>query len=139
MKGMIEVRFALRALMEAERTDANESDMQHLRRELNRVYDRFVKQHGHISSLVNKQAMGDDPEYPLLHALERDYDKGISKETARTHGVEPREPSAVKAAIFSKRVMAPTREIINVESAKDALVVSMNERGRIDLDRKSVV
>lgn len=134
MKGMIEVRFALRALMEAERTDANESDMQHLRRELNRVYDRFVKQHGHISSLVNKQAMGDDPEYPLLHALERDYDKGISKETARTHGVEPREPSAVKAAIFSKRVMAPTREIINVESAKDALVVSMNERGRIDLE-----
>ncbi|MGH7215664.1 MAG: DEAD/DEAH box helicase family protein, partial [Nitrospiraceae bacterium] len=134
IKGMVEIRLALRSLMEAERTDAEEAHLQTLRRDLNRVYDRFVKQHGHVSSLVNKQAMGDDPEYPLLHALERDYDKGISKETARKHGVEPREASAVKAAIFTKRVMAPTREITTVESAKDALVVSMNERGRVDLD-----
>lgn len=134
IKGMVEIRLALRSLMEAERTDADDAQLQALRRDLNRAYDRFVKQHGHISSLVNKQAMGDDPEYPLLHALERDYDKGISKETARKHGVEPREASAVKAAIFTKRVMAPTREITTVESAKDALVVSMNERGRVDLD-----
>ncbi|CAJ0807661.1 hypothetical protein R77560_04607 [Ralstonia thomasii] len=134
IKGMIEVRLALRALMAAERTDADDAQLHALRRDLNRVYDRFVKQHGFISSLVNKQAMGDDPEYPLLHALERDYDKGISKDSAAKNGVEPREPTAQKAAIFTKRVMAPRRDITSVSNAKDALVVSMNERGRVDLD-----
>lgn len=132
--GMIGVRTALRELMAAERDDAPISRLDALRRDLNRTYDAFTKRHGHLSSLPNKQAMGDDPDYPLLHSLERDYDKGISKETAKKNGVEPRAPSAAKAAIFSKRVIAPTRAVHTVESAKDALVVSMNETGRVNLD-----
>ena len=79
--------------------------------------------------------MSEDPEYPLLHAIESDYDKGISPETAKKHGVEPRAPSANKAAIFFKRVMSPRKEVKHVETAKDALVVSMNESGRIDFAR----
>lgn len=136
IKGMIGVRGALRELMQAERSEfTTDDELAHRRAALNRVYDAFVKRYGFISSLANRSAMGDDPEYPLLHALERDYDKGISKEVAVKNGVEPREPSAKKAAIFTKRVMTPYREIIQVETAKDALVVSMNEVGRIDLDR----
>lgn len=136
IKGMIGVRGALRELMQAERSEFTPDDELAQRRAiLNRVYDEFVKRHGFISSLPNRSAMGEDPEYPLLHALERDYDKGISKEVAAKNGVEPREPSAKKAAIFSKRVMTPFREITRVETAKDALVVSMNGVGRIDLDR----
>jgi N12 class adenine-specific DNA methylase len=81
-----------------------------LRNRLNSTYDGFVKKYGHITSLVNKQAMSEDPDYPLLQSLERDYDKGISKETAKKHGVEPREPNAQKAAIFSRRVMSPRQQ-----------------------------
>lgn len=135
VKGMIEVRDTLRNLMTAERDGVvDEGELDTLRTRLNVVYDKFVKQYGFISSQVNKLAMSDDPEYPLLHALERDYDRGVSKDVAKKNGVEPREPSANKAAIFTKRVMSPVREITRVETAKDALVVSMNETGGVDID-----
>lgn len=104
-----------------------------LRAELNRRYDRFVAKHGHLSAQPNRLAMVDDPEYPLLFALERDYDKGVSPDMARKHGVPARAATAEKAAIFSRRVLKPRREITTVASPKDALVVSMNERGRVDL------
>lgn len=140
IKGLVGIRTQLRELMVAERTTrgtpGSDPDMQleRMRNALNRTYDGFVKKHGHISSLVNKQAMGEDPDFPLLQSLERDYDKGISKETAKKHGVEPREASAQKAAIFSRRVMSPRQEVTHVESSKDALVVSMNETGRVDME-----
>lgn len=134
VKGMIAVRTVLRDLMSAEQSEySSEHELDQLREQLNKTYDEFVKRHGHISAMVNRQAMRDDPEYPLLHALERDYDKGITKDTAKKHGVESREPYANKAAIFSKRVIAPSRQITSVETGKEALVVSMNETGRIDL------
>lgn len=97
--------------MQAEQSEFTSDEDLAQRAMLNKVYDAFVKRNGFISSLANRSAMGDDPEYPLLHALERDYDKGISKDVALKNGVEPREPSAKKAAIFSKRVMTPYREI----------------------------
>jgi N12 class adenine-specific DNA methylase/predicted RNA methylase len=140
IKGMVGIRTQLRELMMAERTtrgaSGSEPDMQleRMRNRLNTTYDGFVKKHGHITALVNKQAMSEDPDYPLLQSLERDYDKGISKETAKKHNVEPREPNAQKAAIFSRRVMSPRQEVTHVESSKDALVVSMNETGRVDMD-----
>ncbi|MCY0853060.1 Eco57I restriction-modification methylase domain-containing protein [Cupriavidus sp. D39] len=71
IKGMVDARLSLRALMAAERTDATDDELQALRRDLNRVYDRFVKQHGFVSSQVNKQAMGDDPEYPCCMPLKK--------------------------------------------------------------------
>ncbi|NLP65522.1 N-6 DNA methylase [Paraburkholderia sacchari] len=135
IKGMTDIRNVLRDLMRAERRDdAREEDLAMLRGKLNVVYDAFVKRNGHVNSLVNRQAMSEDPDYPLLQSLERDYDKGISKDLAKKNNVDPREPSAEKAAIFSKRVMSPRREVTKVESAKDALVVSMNETGGVDLD-----
>nr|WP_318290171.1 DEAD/DEAH box helicase family protein [Paraburkholderia sp. BL8N3] len=135
IKGMTDIRNVLRDLMRAERReDVPEADLAMLRGKLNVVYDAFVKRNGHVNSLVNRQAMSEDPDYPLLQSLERDYDKGISKEVAKKNGVEPRDPSAQKAAIFNTRVMSPRREVTHVESAKDALVVSMNETGGVDLD-----
>jgi N12 class adenine-specific DNA methylase/predicted RNA methylase len=132
--GMVGVRDAMRALMDAELTDLPEPEVAALRVALNQVYDRFVKKHGHISAQVNRLVMSEDPAYPLLQALERDYDKGVSADLARKHGTEARPPKADKAAIFSRRVMTARREITSVDSPKDALVVSMNERGRVDMD-----
>ncbi len=136
IKGMIHIKGALRQLMLAEQSEqANDETLINRRRELNQAYDQFVRKCGHISSQANRLAMHEDPEYPLLHALERDYDRGVSAEMAKKHGVSTRPASAKKAAIFEKRVIAPRKEITHVESAKDALVVSMNESGRIDLAR----
>lgn len=135
IKGMIEIRHALRSLMAAERSERSGEEAITSRREhLNRVYDRFVKRNGYVSSQANKQAFVEDPDYALLHSLEREYDRGISKEVARKNHVEPREPNAKKAEIFTQRVMTPYREITKVETAKDALVVSMNETGKVDMD-----
>ncbi|WP_238984957.1 Eco57I restriction-modification methylase domain-containing protein [Candidatus Glomeribacter gigasporarum] len=135
IKDMIHIRTALRELMRAEQTEHMDPATLAMRRaRLNTVYDGFVRRHGYISAWGNKQAMGEDPDYPLLQSLEHHYDKGISKETAQKHGVAPREPGAQKAAIFSKQVMSPRREIRTVDSAKDALVVSMNETGGVDLE-----
>jgi len=134
IKGMIGIRTALRSLMAAERSsDASSEEVTALRAKLNRDYDSFVKQNGYISALPNKQAMGDDPDYPLLHSLERDYDKGISKEIAQRDGVAARAPTAKKAAIFSKRVISPHRDVTSANNAKDAMLVSLNESGRINI------
>ncbi|MFD2274739.1 hypothetical protein ACFS07_36210 [Undibacterium arcticum] len=103
IKGMIDIRAALRELMAAERAGYESDDaIDSMRGRLNKSYDSFNKKHGYISALPNKQAMSDDPDYPLLHSLERDYDRGISKEIAKRDGVEAREPSAKKADIFLK-------------------------------------
>ncbi len=135
IKDMIHIRTALRELMRAEQAEnTNDVMLAMLRARLNTIYDGFIRRHGYISSLMNKQAMGEDPDYPLLRSLEHHYDKGVSKETAQKHGVAPRPPSVQKAAIFSKRVISSCREIRTVDSAKDALVVSMNETGGVDLE-----
>ncbi|MBA6105247.1 DEAD/DEAH box helicase family protein [Pseudomonas monteilii] len=136
IKGMVRIREALRMLMQGEQSATiTDADLANKRQALNQVYDQFTRKFGHVSAQANRLAMSEDPEYPLLHALESDYDKGVSAETAKKHGVDPRAPSAKKAAIFTKRVMGPRKEVTQVESAKDALVVSMNQSGRIDLPR----
>lgn len=136
IKGMIGLRDTLRELMQAERLESTTSDaLESKRAALNRIYDDFVRRQGHVSAQANRLVMSDDPDYPLLAALESNYDKGITPETAKKHGVSPRAPSADKAAIFSRRVIGPRKEITHAESAKDALVVSMNETGTIDFER----
>ncbi len=136
IRSLITVRDNLRELMREEHSEwSSDEHLERLRTRLNRVYDDHVKRHGYISAIVNRQSMGDDPDYPLLQSLEHDYDKGISKEVAQREGVEPREPSVRKAPIFTKRVIKPRREISQVTTAKDALVVALNETGRVNLPR----
>jgi predicted RNA methylase len=136
IRGMLAIRDCLTDLMRAERLEtARDADLTERRNRLNHLYDAFVERHGFIGAQANRLAMSKDPEYPLLAALERNYDRGISAETAKKHGVPPRAAHADKAAIFSRRVIGPKKEIIHVETAKDALVVSMNETGGVDFER----
>jgi len=134
IRGMIGIRDRLRTLMRDELSgSATESDLLRSRMALNAAYDSFTRKFGHLCSQSNRLAMRDDPDYPLLQALEVDYDKGVSVELAKKHGVPPRAPSAKKAAIFSVRVLTPRKAVTHVETAKDALVVSMNEHGKINM------
>ena len=136
--GMVGVRNALRDLIDAEqRNDVSDADLDAKRATLNRLYDEFVREFNHLNNATNRRLFADDPEAGLLQGLEIDYDKGVSATVAKNHGVEPRAASAQKAAIFSRRVLKVRREVEHVETAKDALVVSMNEHGGVYLDYMS--
>lgn len=132
--GMILIRDSLRELMHAERTSNDDYGLNVLRARLNKNYDQFVKKYGFVTAQANRLVMQDDSDYPLLASLESEYDKGISAEIAKRDGVAAREPTAKKADIFTKRVCSPIRVIESVASAKEALVVSMNETGGVSLD-----
>lgn len=134
IRGMVKVRRALRALMRAEAdAECPEGVLSALRTTLNEHYDAFTRAQGFINGLANKQAMDEDPEFPLLQALEVDYSRGISREAAKKTGEEPCPPSAGKAAIFRQRVVMPMPVVERVDTAEDALSVSLNMRGRVDL------
>lgn len=133
IKGMIDIKENLVNLIKAESVGDLDENLVLLRQNLNKSYDAFLSTYGHVCSQVNKRAMQRDVEYPLLQSLEVGYDKGVSKELAKKDGVDYRPPSAKKADIFNKRVIKPFREIESVESAKDSFLVSMNEKGRVDI------
>lgn len=134
MRGMIDLRSKLRAQMRLERDPtASEAAVEDHRKELARDYDAFVKKHGYLNSDANRRVFIDDTEVALLQALEFDYDPGVSKAIAEREGIEQRDPSAVRADILSRRVLFPPNENMTVSSAKDALLASLNERGRVDM------
>ncbi len=135
MVGMIRIREALRAQMRLERSpEATDPQIEFHRRELNRIYDGFNSKFGFLNDPVNRRIFLDDTESPLVQALEFDYEKAITPAYAQEHGVEPRPARAVKADIFSRRVLFPPGELEVVETAKDALLHSLNQRGRVDLE-----
>jgi N12 class adenine-specific DNA methylase len=133
--GMIAVRdqfAALRALQLDPK--ANDKQIEAGRKKLNDVYDSFVKKNGFINGEANKRLMRDDPSWPQISALEDDFQKGISPAVAKSTGQKPMAPSAKKAAIFSKRTQSPFKPVTSAATANDALVDSLAERGRVDLD-----
>jgi len=133
--GMIKVRDALidvRGLQLQE--GVSDKALETARAALNKEYDAFVKANGPINADANKRLMRDDPTWPQLAALEDKFDKGVSAAVAKTTGEKARAPSAEKSAIFSKRTQAPYKAPEKAASAKDAMVSSLAERGRVDLD-----
>lgn len=134
MKGMIGLRDSLREQMRLEKSpDTTTEQIEANRAELNRLYDEFNKQYGFLNDQTNRRLFLDDTESALLLALEFDYDKGVSKAVATREEIDPRNPSAVKADIFNRRVMFPPADNIKVSNAKDALLASLNYKASLDL------
>jgi N12 class adenine-specific DNA methylase len=133
MKGMIALRDGLRSQMRIELSDAPTVEIEAGRAVLNRQYDAFRQSFGFVHDATNLRLFIDDTEASLLLALEFDYDKGVSRAVAERDGVEPKPPGARKADILLQRVLFPPRDDIRVESAKDALLASLNYRGDLDL------
>lgn len=132
---MIQVRDSLRDLLNLEKNDAEEKMIEGARRQLNVQYDAFVRRHGHLNSQTNRSLMREDPEHSLLESLELEYDKGLSKDLAKRQGRTARPASARKAAIFRQRVLKPTQIVDRADTAKDALVISLRESGKVDFAR----
>ena len=122
IRGMVKITDITRRLIDAEVSGESDNVVTELRRELNTEYDSFSAQFGCLNSFANR-VFKDDNSYPLLCSLENVI---VNEETE--------EKSYVKADIFSKRTIAPNVEINSAENAEEALIISVSQKGRVDLD-----
>lgn len=118
-------------------SNTDETVLEQRRAELNKAYDQFVKEHGHINSDANKRLFKEDPSWSQLSALEDNYDKGVSAAVSKNTGEPVKKPSAKKAAILERRTQYPFAEVTQVSSAKDGMIETLNSVGRLDLARIS--
>lgn len=119
IKGMIAIRDAVRNLIELQTEDYPEEDIKAAQHKLNTVYDNFTSKYGLINSRANISAFSDDSSYSLLSALEIIDENG---ELER------------KADMFYKRTIKPHLPIVEVDSASEALAVSIGEKAKIDME-----
>lgn len=120
VRGMMLVRDAVRNVFRTQLDDAPEPEIIAARQFLNRAYDAFVRKHGPISSRENLRAFAGDPDQPLLLSLEI-YDAETKK--------------ATKAAIFERRTLQRYSPAAHVDTAAEALAISLNEHGKIHWPR----
>ena len=118
IKGMIRIRDSVRTLLEMQTEDYPDSDIKAEQEKLNRLYDEFTKKYGFINSRANVSAFSQDSSYSLLSALEVLNDNG---ELER------------KADLFTKRTIKPHTPVTSVDTASEALAVSMGEKAAVDM------
>lgn len=119
IKGLIELRQAVRSLIDAQLDDESDEVITSLQTDLNHVYEQYTKKYGLINSRGNSMAFSDDSSYYLLCSLEH-LDKEGNLER--------------KADIFTKRTIRPVREELTADSSIDALAISIGEKARVDLE-----
>lgn len=124
------MRRTLRDLLAAELAD--DKGMEALRKSLNEQYDAYAAKHGLINDPSTAQVFDDDPDFPLLAALEMNYARGMGPAAAKAAGIKPYKSKADKAPIFARRVIEKRQAVQKAETPEDALNVSIAERGRID-------
>ena len=118
IKGLIQIRDCVRKLIEYQTEDYPEEMICTEQENLNRLYDAYTAKYGLINSRGNYLAFASDESYFLLCSLEVLDDEGNFKR---------------KADMFTKRTIKPHREINSVETASEALALSIGEKARVDL------
>lgn len=119
IKGMIAIRNSVRTLIELQTEDYPDSEIKAEQERLNRLYDTFSGKYGLINSRANTSAFSQDSSFSLLSALEIIGEDG---ELER------------KADMFSKRTIKPHIPVTSVDTASEALAVSLGEKATIDMD-----
>ena len=119
IKGMIAIRNSVRTLIELQTEDYSDSEIKAEQERLNRLYDTFSGKYGLINSRANTSAFSQDSSFSLLSALEIIGEDG---ELER------------KADMFSKRTIKPHTPVTSVDTASEALAVSLGEKATIDMD-----
>lgn len=119
IKSMVRIRDCVRHLIELQVENDSEMDIQEEQRRLNALYDNFVKKYGRINSRGNNQAFSEDGSYYLLCSLEVLDSKGNFKR---------------KADIFTKKTIKAKTEITKVDTANEALILSLTEKAKVDIE-----
>ena len=118
VKGMVAIRDATNRLLERQLEECSDEEVASLQAELNRVYDSFTAKYGLLSSNANKRAFSMDSSYCLLTSLEFLDEKGELKR---------------KADIFTKRTIRRAEPVTSVDTASEALAVSIGEKAKVDI------
>ena len=119
IKGMVAIRDSIRNLIEIQKEDYPDEEIKQAQEKLNNLYDTFTKKYGLINSRANSSAFSNDSSFPLLSALEVLNENG---ELER------------KADMFYKRTIKPHKAVTEVDTADEALAVSMGEKACIDME-----
>ena len=119
IKGMVEIRDCTRKLIELQVDDSSDSEIKSEQERLNQLYDKFVKKYGRINNRGNNQAFSEDSSYYLLCSLEILDSKGNFDR---------------KADIFTKKTIKAKKEITKVDTANEALILSLSEKAKVDIE-----
>ncbi len=119
IRGMIELRECVRRLIEYQTEGYPDEDIESEQQKLNALYDSFTSKYGLISSRGNKLAFSEDSSYCLLCSLEVLDEQGSLKR---------------KADMFTRRTIRPHVAVTSVDTASEALAVSISEKARVDMD-----
>jgi N12 class adenine-specific DNA methylase/GGDEF domain-containing protein len=122
IRGMIGVRDATRAVLDAQVLDKSKAEISALQAKLRQAYDAFTKKHGNLSDRANLKAFANDPEAQLLLALEE---------------TDPKTKKIVRAKIFTERTIQPYVPATKADSGAAALTISLRERGAVNLQHMS--
>lgn len=118
VRGMVAIRDATNRLLERQLDECSDEEVASLQAELNQVYDSFTAKYGLLSSNANKRAFSMDSSYCLLTSLEFLDEKGELKR---------------KADIFTKRTIRRAKPVTSVDTASEALAVSIGEKAKVDI------
>lgn len=118
VRGMVAIRDATNRLLERQLDECSDEEVASLQAELNQVYDSFTAKYGLLSSNANKRAFSMDSSYCLLTSLEFLDEKGELKR---------------KADIFTKRTIRRAEPVTSVDTASEALAVSIGEKAKVDI------
>ena len=118
IKGMVELRDCTRRLIDLQMWESDPLDIRAEQQRLNQLYDRFTAKFGLINSKANSLAFSDDSAYYLLCSLEI-LDEGGNLER--------------KADMFTKRTIKQAQVVTSVDTASEALAVSIAEKARVDI------
>ena len=124
IRGMLAVRDAVRMVFRTQLDDAPDERIAEARRLLNDIYDAFTGRYGPLSSRENVKAFAGDPDQPLLLSLE---------------AYDPQTKRAAKTAIFERRTLERYKPVDHVETAAEALAISLNETGELHWPRMEQV
>lgn len=119
IKSMVEIRNCVRNLIELQLEDASDNEIKEEQKRLNAIYDNFVRKYGLINSRGNSQAFSEDSSYYLLCSLEQIDSKGNFIK---------------KADMFTKKTIKAKKEITKVDTANEALILSLTERAKVDIE-----
>ena len=117
VKALIEIRDTAKNLLDIQLNGCTDEELKAVQEILNDQYDKFIQKYGVINSKYNAGIFGTDAEFPLISSLEEA--KG--------------DEQVIKADIFWKRTLMPVKKIEHADTAVEALTVSLNESGCIDI------
>lgn len=120
MTDVLGIRDTARSLLDLQMDDGGATAIGKTRKQLNTLYDAFVKKHGYLNTPKNKRLVMEDADAPFILALE-DYNRDTGE--------------AKKAAIFTKNTVKAVKTVTHADTVEEAMTVTMNETGTVDVGR----